>query len=518
MDNTASGQTFDFDTVTDFVGQSHIVDGRVQAIWASGVIWNSICGNSSGGSGQSDVTYAEPVIEWDCVMQNAAASPSFALTASLPTNLSVPASGLTTTGGMPQIRVYAKDGTFVSSSLATAVSPSGTAATFAYPKTSTGGALSQGMYGVNIWNQTSPGTFVDKSDSFFGIGGATTLAGAFGTDAADVKVDTWSCTPGTGGTRCQDVPKTSSLTTPTPMFTQYYANQVTYNGHTFPVGSEPVAIKSYGTARVINPNTPTYTVTTTQPARAIVANLGSANINILDVAHGTVLVTISVGTQPIAVTVNSAGTLAYVANYGSGTVSEINLTSLAVSRTVTVGSGPESVAIDPGGSAIWVGGNGYLKKVDLTTFSVTATQTVSGSVTSLAASNAQNELVYTLVQNCCTVASTYATKELLLSNMTTTGTYASSTASNYATYSMNGTLPLAATLPQATTISAKFSNGLGASATPTGFVIYDLVNHNQIMSGTTPTPVRGISSNPSNTMAYFSVPDSNEYITVPLPQ
>jgi hypothetical protein len=101
--------------------------------------------------------------------------------------------------------------------------------------------------------------------------------------------------------------------------------------------------------------------------------------------------------------------------------------------------------------------------------------------------------------------------------LSTPGTYAQATASPYAAYTMNGTLPSAAVLPQATNVvSARFSNGMGASSTPTGFVIYDLVSHQQIMTGSTPTPVRGIASDPDSMYAYFTLPDSNEYIAVPL--
>ncbi len=81
---------------------------------------------------------------------------------------------------------------------------------------------------------------------------------------------------------------------------------------------------------------------------------------------------------------------------------------------------------------------------------------------------------------------------------------------------MNGTVPSAAVVPHASAISAQFGNGMGASATPRGFVVYDLVSHTQIMTGTTPTPVRGIASDPMGPFAYFTLPGSNEYITVPL--
>lgn len=219
----------------------------------------------------------------------------------------------------------------------------------------------------------------------------------------------------------------------------------------------------------------------------------------------------------MAIALNSAATMAYVANYGSGTLSEIDLSTSAVSRTATGLGGALSVAMDPSGSYVWVGGTNYLYKVSLSTFAVVSSVSVSGSVTSLAASNTQNELVYTLVQNCCTASSTYAANELLLSNLSMPGTYAHAAATPFAPYTMSGTLPSAAVLPQASSVvSARFSNGMGASATPTGFVIYDLISHAQIMAGATPTPVRGIASDPNSMFAYFTLPDSNEYIAVPL--
>jgi YVTN family beta-propeller protein len=383
LDNTAAGQELTFDIVTPFTGQDHIVDGRLPAAWDTGVFWNTLCGGVSGNAALGvPVTRQNPYIEWDCVMGNASpAAPSFALSSSLPASISIPAPGLTTSGGMPQIRVYDKTGAFMSSSYASAVPLGGSSATFVFPTNASGGPLTQGMYNLNIWNQTSPGNFADVGDAFFGIGAATALAGAFGTDAADVTVSTWSCAPDTGRGRCVSGTTTTSKTvTPTPMFTQYYANQVSYRGHTFSVGREPVAIKAYGTASVLNPNLYYNRVTTTGPYRAIVANLGSGNVSILDLAHNLSGTTITVGMQPIAIAVNSAGKFAYVANFGSGTVSEVDLTNLHVSRTVTVGSSPESVAVDPSGSALWVGGNGYLEKVNLTSFAVTATQIVSGSV------------------------------------------------------------------------------------------------------------------------------------------
>lgn len=294
-----------------------------------------------------------------------------------------------------------------------------------------------------------------------------------------------------------------------------------YLGSTMPVGSYPIAIKAYGSATVITFNGSgdggTLTISHTGPASAVVVNSGSNDVTILDLANYTTAATIAVGAEPMALALNSASTFAYVANYGSGTLSEINLSTRSVTRTATGLAGALSVAMDPSGSYVWVGGANYIYKVSLSTFSLVSSVSVAGSVTSLAASNAQNELVYTLVQNCCSASSTYAANELSLSNLSTPGSYAHAVATPYAPYTMNGTLPSAAILPQATNVvSARFSNGMGASSTPTGFVIYDLISHQQIMTGTTPTPVRGIASDPDSMFAYFTLPDSNEYIAVPL--
>ncbi len=144
-------------------------------------------------------------------------------------------------------------------------------------------------------------------------------------------------------------------------------------------------------------------------------------MSILDLVNTDVVSTITVGTQPITLAVNAGGSMAYVANYGSDTLSEVNLSTYSVSRTATGLTGAMSVAMDPSGSYVWVGGANYVSEVSLSTFAVVKTVPVSGTVTSLAASNAQNKLVYTLVQNCCSASSTYAANELSLSNLSTPG-------------------------------------------------------------------------------------------------
>jgi hypothetical protein len=374
--------------------------------------------------------------------------------------------------------------------------------------------LAQGFYYLANTNVQSGGGLVFVNPSYLAVGGTISLSSAFGVDAADSTTTTKICSTGT--TSCTTI---GPLVTSVTILTQYYTNEVSYLGELTAVGTEPVAVKFYGSSTKITTKTlggTTTTTTTTSPQSAIVVNSGSNSVSLFTLPSSEVK-TIAVGTRPMAVTLNSAASSAYVPSYGSGTLSEIDLSTQAVSRTLNIAPGIQAVAMDPSGSYVWVGGTNYIYKVSLSTFTVVTSVPVSGSVTSLAASNIQNELVYTLVQSCCSASSAYAANELALSNLSTPGSYAHSSAAAYAPYTMNGTLPSAAVLPQATSVvSARFSNGMGASSTPTGFVIYDLVTHQQIMTGNTPTPVRGIASDPDSMFAYFTLPDSNEYIFVPL--
>lgn len=456
---------------------------------------------ATSGDGHIDVTVC------DVPLTSApAADGHFAINGSFPSTVTVAVPGLTATYGMPQLRVHNSSLVLVTTVNATAVAADGSSATFPFPTGLTGGTY---LFGVK--NREANGQFKLVDFTYYIVGNNPASSSAFGVDAVDLTTKHEVCNPRTG------VCTYTYTYNAAPIITNYYANTVTNwvpGGTSIAVGSEPVAVKTYGSY--------TYTLNLhdklTGPGSAIVVNAGSNSVSIVSFPNSNTLANISVGTQPMAVTLNSAASKAYVANFGSNTLSEVDLSTRAVSRTATALPGAQSVAMDPGGSYVWVGGTNNLYKVSLTTFAVVGTYAVSGTVTSLAASNAQNELVYTLVQNCCSGSSTYSAKELKLANMSEPGVYSQTSASAYAPYTMNGTLPSAASLPQATVVSSQFGNGMAASSTPTGFVIYDLVSHQQIMTGTTPTPVRGIASDPLHKNVYFTVPDSNQYIVVPLPE
>ena len=457
--------------------------------------------NSSGYVSQTVCSFADSAAP--------SADTHFALSNALPSSVTVSASGLTTSNGMPQLLVYDSGLNLQATVTAGSVASDGSSATFPFPASLTGG-----MYMLAVKNIGASGQFKVVDATHYSIGKVTTMSSAFGVDAADVPTFTQTCVSFNGNFHCSN---SNGFLPNALIFTQYYSNQVTYGSKTIPTGSEPVAVKFFGsytnTTTTTSGNTTT-TTTTTHPANAFVVNAGSNSTSIIDLQTDAVT-NIAVGTQPIAVAMD--GSYAYVANYASGTLSEVNLSTKAVSRTATVAAGIESVAIDPSDNYIWVGGNNYLYEVSKSSFTVVAQSPVSGSVTSLAASNAQNKLAYTLVQNCCSSSSTYSANEVAIASLSSPTAFAPTSAQPYAQYTMNGTLPSAAVLPEATTVSAQFGNGLAASSTPTGFVVYDIVSNKPLMSGTTPTPVRGIAADNRDTVVYFTLPDSNEYLSVPLP-
>jgi len=517
-ENGAAGSAYSFppNLYTDKNGNAYINNGRIYANWSSSVTWNPPCNGYTLDAADFDDVNPLIGIQWVCQipddLESANTSTHFVLPGAVPSTITS-YGDFSTTYGTPQLNVYVGGGIpgFVSNVSASSVVP-GSSATFSFPKQSNGSALAEGFYALVNTNATSGGGLVFANASYLAVGGSTALSSAFGVDAGDVTGLT--CVVISGKPSCRALVPTTA-----PAFTQYYSGDITYKGKTVTVGSEPVAVRLYG-SYTSSTTVGSTTTTTTGPGYAIVANSGSSSVSIVSFSTNTDVANIAVGAQPMALTLNSApatATYAYVASYGNGSLAEVDLATKAVTRTVAGLSGALSVAMDPSGSYVWVGGTNYLYKVSLNTFTVTGDVAVSGSVTSLATSSAQNELVYTVVQNCCTSSSTYAANELALANLSNPGTYAQAAATPYAPYTMNGTLPSAAVLPQASAVvSANFSNGMGASATPTGFVIYDLITHQQIMTGNTPTPVRGIASDPDCMFAYFTLPDSNEYIAVPL--
>jgi len=423
---------------------------------------------------------------------------------------------------MPQIDVF--DSHLGHVNAVTASSVNGSSATFPFPTTIAGGLLPSDIYELTIRN--AAGTTLGAS--FYTVGGVNSFNSPFGVDAVDISVKTFICVVFRNSSHCNNP---APVITPAPLVTLYNANQLSYQGSLIGVGTYPVAVKAFRVSNIDtgDPSSDTTVQITTEPTLALVVNTGSNSVSVVDLLHNVVSTNVPVGTQPVALAITPDESKAYVANYGSSSVTEINLSTFTASRTLVLSQPPMSVAMDPGGSALWVGGQGFLSKVDLASFSVTTSLAITGAASSLASSIQQNQIVYSLVGN--TVASpstpyssqtaptsTYSVQQLSTATLNSTGSFSNGvSASPYSSYTMGATLPNAALTPGGTAISQNWGNGMGITATPTGFVVFDLVNQVEIMRGSTPTPIRSIASDPKNWNVYLTLPDSNTLITVPLP-
>ena len=91
---------------------------------------------------------------------------------------------------------------------------------------------------------------------------------------------------------------------------------------------------------------------------AYVANQGTNTVSVINTATGTVVKTITVGSQPSAVAINPTAKRAYVANRASSTISVIDTsTNAVVGSAIRVGTSPQDVAVNTTGTPIVVVAN-----------------------------------------------------------------------------------------------------------------------------------------------------------------
>src|SRR5208337_1612915 len=290
-------------------------------------------------------------------------SSNFAMAGSLPSTITAYASGFSSAYGMPKLLVYNTAGAIVGTATATSVAANGSSATFPFPTAVSGGTpLPSAFYFAAPKNFTnSTGGFTIPGGSYFSIGGTTTISTPFGVTVAPLTTVVQNCGPDV----CSNPTTTTS---PLPLITSYDGGQVTWDGFGTSVGSEPVAVAAWGSAsgtETIPEGDEETLITMTGPAYALVANLGSGMVSVVQfdyqstgsnnppITGMSVIHNIAVGAKPMSVTLNSANTMGYVASYGSGTLAEINLSTFAVSRTATGLTGALSVAMDPSGSYVW---------------------------------------------------------------------------------------------------------------------------------------------------------------------
>lgn len=262
-------------------------------------------------TGAGTSTEISVAAEWDCLIPPGAipaARPSFAITGSIPSTVTLPGMNpYTTEYGMPEMYVFnGENGSPAFYSLITAdsVGPDGSSAIFPLPS-----SLPQNAYSFETVNQNSDGSVTANSFNYFAAASSQTIAGnPFGV-AAQAVTTAWQSADNPdpyGDQTCagQWVYNSGTNTNPFPVVTQYSLNQVNNGGVTISVGSNPTAIALYDSQdnRVDQNNGPchSYESVTTQMTRAIVANSGSNTVSILNIVNNTVLETITVGSHPVA--------------------------------------------------------------------------------------------------------------------------------------------------------------------------------------------------------------------------
>lgn len=472
------------------------------------------------------------VSTWGCnqsLTTIAVATPSFAMAGSIPTSMTVPAQApFSTSYGMPILYLYS--GASGTPSLAATVTASSvlsgsSSATFPLPS-----SLASNSYSLVTANAMSDGSYMPNGVNFFAVGSSQSLAGApFGVAAAgqtDTLVDR---------DRCNKITWTYTPTTTTfPVITLYSMNQVLANGVAISVGANPTAVATYssGSEQTIDhEGCDWYTNTYTNTTRAIVANSGSNTVSILDLTDDSVLSSVTVGNQPVALAVSSDGSTAYVANYTDGTVSQVNLNSNTVTATIAVGGQPTSVALTATGT-LWAGGVGFLTEINTQNMTVTATETTSRTLMSLGYSDQVSQIVAVSVDSNGNVYD----DQINPANVTPGGEYTptnsvvvSSVGTQLNTSTNKKVRAFTATLARAQASSAPNLNQTGGpplvvydawvavTATPSGFTITDIADNYVFASVQTPSPVTAIAADPTLNAAYLTMPDSNLVWMVPLP-
>ena len=139
---------------------------------------------------------------------------------------------------------------------------------------------------------------------------------------------------------------------------------------------------------------------------AYISNYSDNTVSVIDLATNTAAIpAIAVGTSPIGVAINPAGTRAYVANHSSASVSVIDIASNTVVATVTVGVQPELLAVTPDGNSVYVADaqDGTVDVIDTASNTMTNTISVGGIPVGVAVS-AAGDRVYVTLANVAKVA------------------------------------------------------------------------------------------------------------------
>jgi len=520
---TGSVKSFGFDpyVFTDMSGRYDVTNARLNANWTLQGQFNPPCYQTYPTETvvyqltvSADVTTAHHDASFECATETedaAYVSPGFLLSTAMPSAITVQASAqpVSTGSGSPTLYVYNRTG----DTATTLTASSFTSANATFPATALK-SLAADMYGVAMVNVGSSAGLNFLGHGWMSIGqDDQTYPAAFGVDAihfAEAGTICYSLT-GPKSSRCSSVNTVLNY----PIATLYNAGQIKANGGTTAVGTHPTVIRVYNVKTTTRTDSFGGVLHITEPQNALVVNTGSNSVSIINLAAGTVTATIAVGSQPVDARISADNSTAYVVNYESGTISKINLSTNTVSATANIGSNPTALDLNASGSPV-VGGNGYIVTLNPSSLAVQSTQQVSGSVIALAVSQAQNQVVTSTTSGSGTgQTAALATRsiptnaQLLSSNSGTTQPYLQS--------SISSSLAYPSQLGTGILVSPVLNNSLAAVATPTGFVITDLETNAIMLTGTTPHAVRGMAIDVTNGYFYFTMPDSNSVVTVPIP-
>ncbi|HEY4327213.1 MAG TPA: beta-propeller fold lactonase family protein [Mucilaginibacter sp.] len=172
---------------------------------------------------------------------------------------------------------------------------------------------------------------------------------------------------------------------------------------------------------VNNSNVPVIATITATPSLkgfAYIANFGSHNVSVINIATNTVVATVPVGADPLGVSVSPDGSKAYISNEFDNTVSVINTSSNTVAATIPVGASPSGLAVSPNGSRLYVA-NGVSNTVSvINTANNTAIATITmGSLPFGIAVSPDGSSVYVSNYNSNTVSVINAASNLVIATI-----------------------------------------------------------------------------------------------------
>jgi len=428
---------------------------------------------------------------------------------------------------MPHLIVYSRGGEDVFEEDAISVDPNGASATFQFPS-----GLDPDIYGLSVANVDSSYQYEYNTFNFLSIAGTQSFSSPVGV-AAVYTSTTYTDYQGYDiDGDCEGYSYYNTWTTDShyPIVTQYGSGTVTVGAASIPVGSNPTAIAVYGSGTSYDSWDDTRcnggSSYSTFPSSAIVANSGSGTVSILDLNANSVVSTISTGTNPVAIVLSPDQAYAYVANYGSNTVSKIDLNSNSLVGTLSV-SAPTSLGFHSDGT-LWIGSGGSIVRADAGSMTALGSTGTGGyTVLGLSQATMNNNLV-ALVSDAGGNLFEHEVDSSALANSQSYSPYRAAAVSTLGTYSIGGSnvraysstlagSPNPLQLASGALADTQSGGWLAVVPTTVGFVVTDTADHADLFAGTTPGPVTSISVDSMDHVAYIAVPDSNELLSVPLP-